>query len=700
MKHPRAAKLASFFLIWLMSALTSVSAVLCLAESFQLGGAPEKLAAICIGAALLLSLSTLPKRRGLLAAAEAALLLLGICWQWPQIAGSWQLALRQVTTTLSRFFSVPSLGVRGGDPIYVLALAGILLAWAAVRAWNGGSVLPLTAVCAPVLTLCLLIVNIAPLLWLVLLTGALLLLLVTQSARARSSVQGNCLAWRLLPAVAALLTAVILLFPPETYQRTDWITLLQETAENGVDLKIDMASPIQLPFSSSWSGKLRKLDLSQLGPKEKTGTHTLDFCAETEISYLRGVSLGIYRDQTWSAVNSSAFRAADFVRQPQITGGRDKKRLDIRTDSRMDLLYTTYQLAATPADGAAVDDAYWSNHEDIEAYTTFYSKWVLVPDAAYDRYVLSQYLQLPEELEDPLAQYCQENELTGASAETIAGHVRRAGVYDLDTPQTPEGEDFVLHFLQKSHRGYCVHFASAAALLLRSQGIPARYVSGYAVSNQPGTWTAVTEDQAHAWVEYYQQGAGWQVLDPTPADEQSGEESSLPIQGAEEPTAPDETPDPEEPVEPDRPEPEKSEENADSPAEPEASTRVDALPQETRSDGIRWLLPPAVAALLMLCVAARRWLILHRRRRACAAQDPNASLLAYWRWLTQLWKVSGHSPDPALRLLAEKARFSQHSASPEELDTLRQAAEAEVRQLRAEPSRWKRLWRCWGLALY
>lgn len=678
-----------------MASLTSASAVLCLAESFQLGDRPEVLWPVCIGAALVFTLAALPKRRGATTAGTAALLALLLLGRRQELVSGWRTMLYRVTDRLARFFPVPSLGKPGGEPIYALAVIAFLLAWAAVWAWSGGSILPLVVTCGAVLTVCLLIVNIAPLSWLVLLTGALLLLLLTQGSRARGRVRGNCLAWRLLPAVAALLAAVIVLSPPESYQRTDWVALLQETAESGLRLP-------QL-------GSRRSVDLSQLGPREETGQHVLTFRAETEISYLRGVSMGVYQDQSWSTV-SARYRIDPSDRQPQITGGRDKQRLDIRTDSQMDVLYTAYHLAATPQEGDAVNDAYWKNSGGSREYVTFYSTWTSTPRSSYDDYVHRQYLQLPEELAEPLARYCQTNGLTGASAETIARHVQGAGVYDLNTPQTPEGEDFVLYFLGESHRGYCVHFASAAALLLRSQGIPARYVAGYAVSNRSGKWTDVTEDQAHAWVEYYQRGVGWRVLDPTPSAGQS-QEDDLPVEGTvespetpespepTEPTEPTEPDTPDAPDEPDEPEPAEPDQ-PDAPNGPEEPGETAGPSQETAPKSIRWLMALLVPALLLLLLAGRRWSLLRRRERACAAGDPNACLLAYWRWLTGLWRVGRRPVDPALRPLAEKACFSQHAASDEELAALRQAAEEEVRRLQAEPSRWKRLWHRWGLVLY
>ena len=61
----------------------------------------------------------------------------------------------------------------------------------------------------------------------------------------------------------------------------------------------------------------------------------------------------------------------------------------------------------------------------------------------------------------------------------MADYLAAVAEYDPSTPAAPEGEDFVAWFLTESHRGYCMHFASAAVLLLRSMGVPARYVSGF-----------------------------------------------------------------------------------------------------------------------------------------------------------------------------------------------------------------------------
>lgn len=94
--------------------------------------------------------------------------------------------------------------------------------------------------------------------------------------------------------------------------------------------------------------------------------------------------------------------------------------------------------------------------------------------------------------------------------------------YNLNLDAVPSGEDVVENFLFDSKEGYCIHYASAAVLLLRSLGVPARYVTGYAVGrdefqkNADGTYTAVVPDQdGHAWAEVYEYGIGWVPVEVT-----------------------------------------------------------------------------------------------------------------------------------------------------------------------------------------
>lgn len=97
--------------------------------------------------------------------------------------------------------------------------------------------------------------------------------------------------------------------------------------------------------------------------------------------------------------------------------------------------------------------------------------------------------------------------------------------YVLETPVFKEDMEFLEWFLTEKE-GYCVHFATATALLLRDIGIEARYVEGLLVPQAPNAETArskrvVTSERAHAWNEVLVPGFGWVPLDTTPISYQT-----------------------------------------------------------------------------------------------------------------------------------------------------------------------------------
>lgn len=74
--------------------------------------------------------------------------------------------------------------------------------------------------------------------------------------------------------------------------------------------------------------------------------------------------------------------------------------------------------------------------------------------------------------------------------------------------------DFLLH----SREGYCEHFATAAAILLRMTGVPTRLVGGFLQGewNPIGKYYMVRQRDAHTWIEAYLPEVGWVAFDPTP----------------------------------------------------------------------------------------------------------------------------------------------------------------------------------------
>ena len=105
-------------------------------------------------------------------------------------------------------------------------------------------------------------------------------------------------------------------------------------------------------------------------------------------------------------------------------------------------------------------------------------------------------------------------------AAAVEGRLRAGYSYTLDLPELPASGDLVDHFLFALQRGYCTYFASAMAVLLRADGIPARVAIGYATGERIGDENRylVRESDGHAWVEVYFSGYGWVEFDPTPAN--------------------------------------------------------------------------------------------------------------------------------------------------------------------------------------
>lgn len=142
--------------------------------------------------------------------------------------------------------------------------------------------------------------------------------------------------------------------------------------------------------------------------------------------------------------------------------------------------------------------------------------------------VMDSHLQVPEALREAM-----DNAARGYFAGTSlsprekARHLetifRRKGVYTLGLGDYPEGPEAVERFLGEL-RGHCELFATAYALILRSEGIPARLVTGFSggqrlagVAGPEEGKFVVRERDAHSWVEAWTEDAGWVAYDPTPA---------------------------------------------------------------------------------------------------------------------------------------------------------------------------------------
>lgn len=160
----------------------------------------------------------------------------------------------------------------------------------------------------------------------------------------------------------------------------------------------------------------------------------------------------------------------------------------------------------------------------------------------YNTYVKRAYTEVPEHLEYALEDVAEQisyiNVLPSYGSEALSVNVNRLNKaykvaywmeyytsYTLYPPELPEDEDPIEYFLMTSKRGYCMHYASAATMLLRYMDVPARYATGYVVDSkdfdeetEEGNTVykaTVKDDMAHAWVEIYLEGVGWVPIEVT-----------------------------------------------------------------------------------------------------------------------------------------------------------------------------------------
>ena len=89
--------------------------------------------------------------------------------------------------------------------------------------------------------------------------------------------------------------------------------------------------------------------------------------------------------------------------------------------------------------------------------------------------------------------------------------------YNLTVADVPEDRNFVDWFLFDTKEGYCTYYATAMTTLVRSLGLPARYVEGFATpyAAAEDNRYVVLNSNAHAWVEVYFEGMGWMTFEPT-----------------------------------------------------------------------------------------------------------------------------------------------------------------------------------------
>ncbi|WP_144904428.1 transglutaminaseTgpA domain-containing protein [Halobellus captivus] len=147
----------------------------------------------------------------------------------------------------------------------------------------------------------------------------------------------------------------------------------------------------------------------------------------------------------------------------------------------------------------------------------------------YPDHVTDSYLQLPESTTERVR---DRSEAVAGDAETpydkavaIEEHLESNREYSLDVP-APSG-DVADAFLFEMDAGYCTYYATTMVVMLRSQGVPARFATGYTSGEALENDSYVVRGlNSHAWVEVYFPDVGWVRFDPTPSGPRESAENA------------------------------------------------------------------------------------------------------------------------------------------------------------------------------
>ncbi len=153
---------------------------------------------------------------------------------------------------------------------------------------------------------------------------------------------------------------------------------------------------------------------------------------------------------------------------------------------------------------------------EVESYTDYRAGFEL------NRFARGDYVALPEGSNPRTVELAQRMRLDAGSDGAyinalLAKFHNEEFYYTLEPP--PLGSSPVDRFLFETQRGFCEHYASAFAVMMRAANIPARIVLGYQGGelNPVGDYMIVRQSDAHAWVEVWFEGRGWVRVDPTAA---------------------------------------------------------------------------------------------------------------------------------------------------------------------------------------
>lgn len=315
--------------------------------------------------------------------------------------------------------------------------------------------------------------------------------------------------------------------------------------------------------------------LGNLTLKDETALEVL--MDKPESLYLRGFVGSSYTGKGWKELDKSVYYEArdlfywmhetNFNGLNQLSlvnqlenGNTDNETVDItvqNVNANSKYLYTPYELKEDPdgiegcrnlgdvslkAEGFFGNRLYHytSDSNLVKRYPQLAAEFYEIRDSNlakeyagnesyYNTFIYDHYLEIPDQQKEFLNKILKIEKAEGSAHypyedanALIMGYLDKNIEYSEEVDTFTGHYDFLQWFLQVGKKGYSAHYATAAALMYRYLGIPARYVEGYLVTPEDVKGVEayepieITGENAHAWVEIYQDGIGWVPMETTP----------------------------------------------------------------------------------------------------------------------------------------------------------------------------------------
>lgn len=538
---------------------------------------------------------------------------------------------------------------------------------------------------------CFILVNTLPsLVCLFIAIASLIALYISKNTRKFRPSQGGVIAAISFGTMLVVMAILLAFNPIEKYERFDWQENLLQSIENGFNIDDGRKTTAEKKLNEIKGSLEEKENLNDISPL--TQTHTPVMTVTSAVGgniYLKGTAYADYRDNIWSIIsdNDVARYPQDFVPFTATIGN------NALTDTRVHMLneskiaYVPYFLESLPDNLNSVADVCVKNGTDKNEF--YYSHYPFYAENTYrynnsaeaenyKAFVYDTYLEIPRKTQIELRRIADQegfldSELTvSEKIEMVKNYISNSKTYSLKTPKMPSGKDFATWFLNESDTGYCVHFATAGTLMLRALGIPARYVTGYYATAYANQTVTVTTDNAHAWVEYYSDTAGWIPLECTPSSFQPARYvGSQRANGGSTDTTQPTTVGPT--TAPTTPTNGKVSHSTKPKNDIKSTFEFNGFTIAMMSLGI--------VALALIAIFSRRIIIIKKRKQRFETGRNNKRVICIYKELKNLTKISHLLITDEVKSVYEKARFSNHTISDDELKIIENAYYNSVEEI-------------------